>query len=145
MLQMKDGIFYRPHPAFWRVVMGTAVLYLFGVVFLLFQTPAGAREIFSYIDPKLGKALPERSYAEDCRIFTPEDPVSSYRNIYNAVYDEFIVAHLLGWYSKAFLFRNFYISWTWSILFELCELSLAHILPNFKECWWDQVRTCDRA
>lgn len=25
--------------------------------------------------------MPERSYATDCRIFTPEDPVSHFRNV----------------------------------------------------------------
>ena len=35
----------------------------------------------SYLDPSLGKPLPERSYAEDCRIYTPNDPISTFRNI----------------------------------------------------------------
>lgn len=95
--------------------------------------------MFAYIDSRLGKPLPERSYAEDCRVYTPENPDSNYSNIKNAVYDEFIIAHLLGWFGKAFLFRDVYISWAWSILFELCELTFAHILPNFAECWWDQI------
>jgi phosphatidylserine synthase 2 len=95
--------------------------------------------MFSFIDPKLGKPLPERSYAEDCTLFTPNDPVSYFRNFHDAVFDEFIVAHLLGWFGKAFLFRDVYISWGWSILFEFCELTFAHILPNFAECWWDQI------
>jgi len=37
MQQMRDGIFVRPHPAFWRIVMGCAVLYLLGCVYMLFQ------------------------------------------------------------------------------------------------------------
>jgi len=103
------------------------------------QTAEDARRLFSYIDPKLGVPLPEKNYAEDCRLYTPEDPVSNFRNLRNTIYDEFIIAHFLGWFGKAFLFRDMYISWFWSILFEVCELSLAHVLPNFKECWWDQI------
>jgi len=33
------------------------------------------------IDHKLGKALPEKHYAEDCRIYTPENPLSNFYNI----------------------------------------------------------------
>lgn len=139
MLQFKDGLFYRPHPAFWRVVKGMAIVYLVFLVWLLFQNSHDARHIWTYIDPKLGVPLPERDYATDCRIYTPESKVSKFENVLNTVYDEFMVAHVVGWFAKSFLFRDVYICWAWSILFELCELSLAHILPNFRECWWDQV------
>jgi phosphatidylserine synthase 2 len=37
VLQMRDGLFVRPHKAFWRAMMGVAVLYLVALVFLLFQ------------------------------------------------------------------------------------------------------------
>lgn len=139
MLQFKDGLFYRPHPAFWRVVKGMAVVYLVFMVWLLFQNAHDARHIWTYLDPKLGVPLPERDYAADCRIYTPESNVSKFENVVNTVYDEFMVAHVVGWFAKSFLFRDVYVCWAWSILFELCELSLAHILPNFRECWWDQV------
>lgn len=34
----------RPHPAFWRLVHGTAVIYVMGLVWLLFQTADDARQ-----------------------------------------------------------------------------------------------------
>ena len=37
LLQFPDGLFIRPHPAFWRVVMGAAVIYLVLLVFFVFQ------------------------------------------------------------------------------------------------------------
>lgn len=38
MLQFDDDkYFWRPHPAFWRLIKGLAILYLFFLVFLLFQ------------------------------------------------------------------------------------------------------------
>lgn len=139
MLQMRDGLFYRPHPAFWRVVMGAAIVYLVFMVWLLFQNPHDARQVWKFVDPKLGVPLPERDYAADCRIYTPESNVSMFENVRNTVYDEFMVAHVVGWFAKSFLFRDVYICWAWSILFEFCELSLSHLLPNFRECWWDQL------
>jgi len=53
--------------------------------------------------------------------------------------DEFILAHLLGWFGKALVMRDYVLSLMSSVLFEFEELSLQHLLPNFKECWWDHI------
>lgn len=90
ILQFRDGPFIRPHPgtslhfmhlsqlnkvrcrlsAFWRLVLGINLLYELALVFLLFQDLDSARAMMVYIDPSLGKPLPEKSYAENCD-FTP--------------------------------------------------------------------------
>ncbi|EFA78652.1 phosphatidylserine synthase [Heterostelium album PN500] len=139
MLQMRDGLFVRPHPAFWRVVMGMGVIYLCGLVFLLFQTADDARLIMKHIDPKLGVKLPERSYAENCDLYTPDHPESNFKNLKDTVNDEFIWAHLFGWWGKTLLLRDPILCWTLSITFEILELTFAHWLPNFHECWWDHI------
>lgn len=66
MIQFRDGPFIRPHPAFWRVVLGINLLYELALVFLIFQDLGSARTMMTYLDSNLGKALPERSYAENC-------------------------------------------------------------------------------
>lgn len=66
MLQFRDGPFIRPHPAFWRIVLGINLLYELALVFLLFQDLGTAQQMMKYIDPNLGVPLPEKSYAEDC-------------------------------------------------------------------------------
>ncbi|EGG20962.1 phosphatidylserine synthase [Cavenderia fasciculata] len=139
MVQMRDGLFVRPHPAFWRVIMGMGVIYLCALVFLLFQSADDARLIMKHIDPKLGLPLPERSYADDCQLYTPEDPTSNFRNLMNTINDEFIWAHFFGWWGKTLLLRDSILCWVLSLTFEVLELSLAHLLPNFHECWWDHV------
>ena len=53
------------------------------------------------------------------------------------VWDEFVLAHLLGWFFKALLLRDRRLLWPLSLAFEAAEASLAHALPNFNECWWD--------
>lgn len=53
--------------------------------------------------------------------------------------DVFILAHLVGWFFKAIIFRNNLFVWTMSILFEIFELTFRHWLPNFYECWWDHL------
>lgn len=74
----------------------------------------------------------------DCRLYTPENPVSNFYNIVSAV-DVFALAHLIGWVVKAMIFRNNLIAWAMSLSFEIYELSLRHWLPNFYECWWDHL------
>jgi len=139
MEQMRDGLFLRPHVAFWRAVMGITVLYLCSLVFLLFQSRTDARKLMAFIDPKLGVPLPEKDYAVNCDLYTPYDPESNFRFLRDAVYDEFILAHFLGWWGKMLLIRDVYLATTLSILFEILEVTFQHMLPNFKECWWDHI------
>jgi phosphatidylserine synthase 2 len=99
-----------------------------------------ARQIFKFFDPKLGQPLPEKSYAEDCRIYTPENPINSFANIYDAAVDVHFAAHLFGWWFKMMIIRDTLMCWVCSIVFELLEVTFRHWLPNFWECWWDHVR-----
>ena len=68
MLQFRDGPFIRPHPAFWRIMLGANLLYELTLVFLLFQELGSARDMMKLIDPSLGVPLPEKSYAENCEL-----------------------------------------------------------------------------
>lgn len=68
MIQFRDGPFIRPHPSFWRIVLGVNLLYELGLVFLLFQDLGTARVMMTFIDPSLGVPLPEKNYAEDCAL-----------------------------------------------------------------------------
>lgn len=69
--------------------------------------------------PELGKQLPERSYAADCRVYTPEHPTSRFGNIQDTLYDEFVLAHTIGYIAKALVFRDAKLCWMISIGFEL--------------------------
>ncbi|KAI0754781.1 phosphatidylserine synthase 2 [Daedaleopsis nitida] len=128
MIQFRDGPFVRPHPAFWRAILGINLLYELALVFLLFQDLDSARSMMKYLDPNLGKPLPEKSYAENCDL--------TFENVWNAI-DIFCVAHALGWFGKALILRDYWFCWILSIAFELAEYSLQHQLANFAECWWD--------
>jgi len=128
MLQFRDGPFIRPHPAFWRVVLGINLLYELALVFLLFQDLPAARRMMLILDPALNTPLPEKSYAEDCAL-TPQA-------LWGAM-DMFCLAHAIGWFGKATILRDYWFCWILSIAFELAEYSLSHQLANFNECWWD--------
>lgn len=137
--QLRDGVMRRPHPAFWRLVTGVGIVYLMALVFLLFQSRDNARQLFTYLFPSLGVELPERSYADSCAVYTPEDPDSNFKNLKDTILDEFILAHVIGYIGKALLFRDLKMCWILSISFEIVEITFQHIMENFKECWWDHV------
>lgn len=134
MLQFRDGPFIRPHPAFWRVVLGVDVIYQIVLVFLLFQHKDDSRQLMKFIDPELGVPLVETTYGEDCSL--------TYDNVMGKM-DIFVLAHALGWFGKAVIIRNNAVLWVLSIMFEVMEMSLEHQLPNFAECWWDHVGDTD--
>jgi len=57
------------------------------------------------IDPKMGDKVYEKSFGDDCRIFTPEHPTSYYANLIDKL-DVFFVAHVVGWAIKMFICRD---------------------------------------
>lgn len=135
--QFNDGPFTRPHPALWRAFLAVSVLYWLILVFLLFQTPAHARHLLSYLDDSLGKPPEERTYAERCDLYDPDHPSGNpYMNIIEKM-DIFVIAHSLGWFVKALILRSAVLCHIQSVVFELLEYTLQFHMPNFAECWWD--------
>ncbi|KAJ9593912.1 hypothetical protein L9F63_014672, partial [Diploptera punctata] len=53
VLAFPNGPFTRPHPAVWRIVFGMSVLYLLGLLFLLFQSYKTVNGILVWMDPSL--------------------------------------------------------------------------------------------
>ena len=45
----------------------------------------------------------------------------------------------MGYVAKALVYRDWYLLWMHSLLFEVIEISAAHLLPNFQECYWDRL------
>ena len=136
-LNMPDSLFTRPHVIVWRIVLGVGVLYALLIVFLLFQDLDDVRQWLTYLDSTLGIRLIMKDYASDCRLITPDHPHSYFANFKETLFEGFAAAHLLGWWVKTLIFRDVYLVFITSVLFEIWEYSLEHILPNFKECWWD--------
>lgn len=68
-----------------------------------------------HLSDDLGVELPERAYGEDCSL--------TLQNLQETVLDEFVLAHVLGWWGKAMMIRNHFILWILSIAFECLELT----------------------
>ncbi|MEJ1288356.1 phosphatidylserine synthase 1 [Cricetulus griseus] len=134
VLAFPNGPFTRPHPALWRMVFGLSVLYFLFLVFLLFLNFEQVKSLMYWLDPNLRYATREADimeYAVNCHVITWERIVSHF--------DIFAFGHFWGWAMKALLIRSYGLCWTISITWELTELFFMHLLPNFAECWWDQV------
>ncbi|XP_017769854.1 PREDICTED: phosphatidylserine synthase 1 [Nicrophorus vespilloides] len=133
VLAFPNGPFTRPHPSVWRIVFGLSVLYLLGMLFLLFQNYETVRSILLWLDPNLANFHidMDKEYAINCSDITIE-------RVWSHV-DVFAVGHYLGWMFKAVLIRHMGILWAVSVMWEITEVAFAHLLPNFKECWWDAL------
>ncbi|XP_078667496.1 phosphatidylserine synthase 2-like isoform X6 [Branchiostoma floridae x Branchiostoma belcheri] len=131
-----DGPFKRPHPSIWRLVLCLSVVYELGLIFVLFQTVDDARQLMKYLDESLGEPLPEQSYGGNCLLWDPDHPQGPLHNFWDKC-DIFVPAHFMGWYAKALILRNVWITNVISVMFEFLEYTLEHQLPNFNECWWD--------
>ncbi|KAH9597848.1 Phosphatidyl serine synthase [Trypanosoma melophagium] len=134
-IHFPDSILIRPHPCVWRAVLVVAVLYIALLSFMLFQNLKTVRTIFGYYDPSLLIPQPEGQYAEDCRIYTTENPFL----FVHTAFDIFILAHSLGYFVKTIIVRDWRVATCISIGFEIIEVTFQHVLPNFKECWWDHI------
>jgi phosphatidylserine synthase 2 len=135
---LPDSIFRRPHPIFWRLIQAASILYLFLVIFVLFQERDQARTFLKYFDPNLGKPLPEKNYADKCELTQPTYPYIKLTNFTDSL-DFYLTAHLLGWFFKTLIVRDVKLCWFLSIFFEFLEITFRHWLPNFWECWWDHL------
>jgi len=133
--QARDGPFLRPHPVVWRFILCCSVVYELSMIFILFQNAADARNWMAYFDPSLGKPLPEIDYGSNC-VFYDTEHEDPFHNL-KTKFDWFVPAHLIGWWAKAIIMRDFWFTNVLSVLFEINEYSLEHQLPNFHECWWD--------
>ena len=90
------------------------------------------------MDEDLGEETPEKDYVGNCLIYDPDNHEDPWHNVKDKV-DIFIVAHLMGYWCKTLIFRDWWLTTVISIMFEFMEYSLEHQLANFSECWWDHV------
>ncbi|XP_011204719.2 phosphatidylserine synthase isoform X1 [Bactrocera dorsalis] len=133
LLAFPNGPFTRPHPAVWRIIFGCSVLYLLMLQFFMFQNYKTIMNIFYWLDPKLEHfhINMEKEYGANCSDL-------SFDRIYSTI-DVFAWGHFLGWAFKAVLIRHAGILWAISVMWEITEITFAHLLPNFVECWWDAL------
>lgn len=138
--QLRDSLLVRPHPVFWRLVKGLVFAYFLVLIWLIFQDVNNVRQWLKFLSPELGVELPEKDYGASCAIYTPGHPSgSNFFHVKEALFDAFLISHLLGWFCKTLLMRDWRLVFFCSLVFELYEITFKHLLPNFNECWWDTL------
>ena len=83
-------------------------------------------------DSKLGKPVTKdfHTYDDNCEL--------EVKNILDNL-DHYFLLHCINWFIVSWLIRDAWILNTWQIWDEIIELSWQHLLPHFRECWWDHV------
>ncbi len=51
-----------------------------------------------HLFPELGVDLDEKAYGSDCRLWLPEEQRVNWDTIRATLFDEFVVAHTIGWW-----------------------------------------------
>ncbi len=76
----------------------------------------------------------QADYAEkgSCKLFLAGGPWPQ-----EGVIDAFLIFHFIDNFLVMLAYRDFWLLWMWSPMCEICEASFQHVLPNFKECFWD--------
>merc|ERR1711860_81363 len=133
VLAFPNGPFTRPHPILWRMVFGCSVMYLMIIQFLIHLDYTSIRSIIIWFDPKMVNYTidTEKEYGVNCWDITLE-------KLWGHL-DWFAFGHYWGWGMKALIIRHYGICWSISIMWELTEIFFGHLLPNFYECWWDNI------
>ena len=111
----------------------SSVMYLLLVQFLIHLDYTAIRSIIIWFDPKMTNYTidTEKEYGVNCWDISLEKLW--------AHMDWFAFGHYWGWGMKALIIRHYGICWSISIMWELTEIFFGHLLPNFYECWWDNV------
>ena len=86
-----------------------------------------------WLDPAMGTYTvdSEKEYGINCNDVTLD-------RLWGSL-DWFAFGHYWGWGMKALIIRHYGILWSVSIMWELTEMVFGHLLPNFYECWWDNL------
>jgi len=146
---LRDSVLIRPHPVLWfvghclffltlrrRLITGVGILYLLALTFMLQLKVEDARDVVHKIFSDAGRPLPERSYAANCSLYDFDKGVWTLDTVKATLMDEFIIAHLLGWYFSALMIRDVRLCLFLSVGFEIVEVSLQHWLDNFRVRFW---------
>lgn len=131
-LNPSDYAYFHPMQRFWRVVSMLAQVYFCFVIIMLNHRPEYGRQILQFMDPKLKVPLTTEfhTYDDNCEL--------TWENLWDN-FDHYYLVHWGDWFLSSFVIRDFWILHAWHIIDELIELSWQHILPHFRECWWDHI------
>ncbi|KAF4672186.1 hypothetical protein FOL46_009340 [Perkinsus olseni] len=148
VLQTRDGLMVRPHPAIWRAIHGAVLVYMIILVILLVVPPRLGIQAVHMIFPEihggpaavLSKIIDAEPASHDSLISFDHLQCSLTKDhILGSITNIWFAAHVVGYWAKMCIFRDWSMCWTYSFAFEFAELGLVWLIPEFQECWWDSL------
>ena len=124
-LQTKDSpAMRRPHPGVWRAFYGLAVLYFLVLVALFVQKQEHAIKFLQVFFPEVGSKETMGMEHLDCAI--------NVQSVWSQLTSIWFVAHFVGWWGKMCMFRSWGYCLALSAWFEIFELTLQFMIPEFQ-------------
>lgn len=122
-----------PHPTFWRFHYGLTVFYL-----LLLLVVLALSEEYGRLFLVHGLSLsPDGESEGPVDIFLDCD--LTYPNFYRQLTSIWFCSHAIGWWAKMLIWRDWRFAVANSLGFELYELTMSWLIPEFHECYWDSL------
>ena len=102
------------------------------LIFVFNLRPDHGRAFLGFLDSNLNKSVTKEmhTYDDNCEL--------ELKNIWDN-FDHYYLVHLVNWFLASLVIRDSYVLHFWQLLDEVVELSVQHILPHFRECWWDHL------
>jgi len=137
VLNTRDGLLRNPHPGFWRMLHGWNLWYcMIATVILVIPTGDGV-VVMGWIFPAVDS--PKTPAVEGTLGLDHLTCSITWENVVRQLCSIWFLAHCLGWWAKMLMLRNLGTCLVYSTFFELSELSLQFLVPEFQECWWDSM------
>lgn len=148
ILMSRDSKFtHRPHPAFWRGIHGGALSYFYLLVLLAILPVDTGRDVIRLVSPKHEGANTTTPATETPAAQASGDTLGNWHlaceispaTLKRQVTSLWFIAHIIGWWAKMCVIRDFSLCLAYSVMFECMELTFQNLIPEFQECWWDSV------
>ena len=142
VLNVRDGLMVRPHPAFWRALHGVMLFYCMFLGALVMLSPDDGRRLIRTLLPVLQLKPGEEDRDPNINYSLVGMCELSWDAFNRQLFSKWFLAHLVGWTVKMMIYRDWRFCLCLSLFFELSELSLQWLIPEFQECW-PVERLCD--
>ena len=115
-----------------RVLVQLTLIYMSWLIFMMHMRPDFGRRSLGFLDSSLNKPVTKEmhTYDDNCEF--------EWVNIWDNM-DHYYIVHLCDWFLASLVIRDTFLLHFWQVLDEVVELSVQHILPHFRECWWDHL------
>lgn len=134
-LLSKNSPMLRPHPMFWRALHGWNIWYCALAVVMLVVPIDDGEILMQWIFPSGRNDLAASGTVGFDHLACEITPATVWRQVSGI----WFMAHLLGWCAKMLMLRDWKMCLVYSTCFELTELTLQFLIPEFQECWWDSI------